>query len=613
MKTLKRILPLMLAVFIVCFACQNEDGIPSNSPGSVQFSLGELNSGSRGAAAQESELTDARALVVTVKDDQGNIIYDQEQIEVFNFSGTMVGAPLSLNPGHYQLTEFLVLDEQGAVIFATPIEGSAYDHLVNDPLPIDFAVTTDETTTVVPEVISTEEFTPDDFGYVSFRFTLVEHFNFLIAAFAFDDVSQTIQLTTATLTVFDQASGNQLYTTELGANTNSIAIRDGFDYRLLIEKSGYQSVEINYANSELKAFAVIPMEVILQLNNSAPSMSFINSGQAFSVELGTSVNTGDLDGDGDLDLFITRTNGHPTEVLLNDGSGNYSNGDNLGTLNVIDAALGDLDGDGDLDAFMVQWSEQPNLVWFNDGNGNFTDSGQTLGNSATSRVELADLDNDGDLDAIVVDYYNLPILINDGTGIFTEVGMITGSMAANDISIGDLNGDGSLNVFVANSNPTSGLADLVYLNDGNANFTNSGQSLGNDRSMRVHLADLDGDSDLDALIGGHDQGSTVWLNNGSGMFNNSGQSLSSLRVTEIILKDFDLDGDIDVFTVSENNQPHILYWNDGAGNLTNSGISFGNFSSGSTTSGDFDGDGDLDLFVTNGNFVSDILWLGEQN
>ncbi len=42
MKTLKRILPLMLAVFIVCFACQNGDEIPSNLPGSVQFSFENL-------------------------------------------------------------------------------------------------------------------------------------------------------------------------------------------------------------------------------------------------------------------------------------------------------------------------------------------------------------------------------------------------------------------------------------------------------------------------------------------------------------------------------------------------------------------------------------------
>jgi hypothetical protein len=432
-----------------------------------------------------------------------------------------------------------------------------------------------------------------------------------MAVFSFDYVGQSLELATSNLTVFDQASGNQLYTSVLSANTNSIAIRDGYDYRLLIEKSGYVSVEINYTNSELKAFANLPLEVVLQLNNAAPSTSFSNSGQSFSVELGTSVNSGDLDGDGDLDLFIARTNGHPTEILINDGSGNYSSGDNLGNLVLTDVALGDLDGDGDLDVFMAQWNELPNLVWFNDGNGDFTDSGQTLGNVATSRVELADLDNDGDLDAIVVDYYNLPILINDGSGVFTQIGQITGSMEAQDISIGDLNGDGNLDVFVANSYPTSGLADLVYFNDGNANFTNSGQSLGNDRSLRVQLADIDGDSDMDAIIGGHDQGTTVWLNNGSGSFTNSGQTLASLRVKEIVVRDF--DGDLDVFTVSDNNQAQILYWNDGSGSLTNSGIAFGNFSSGSATSGDFDGDGDLDLFVTNGNFVSDILWLGGQN
>jgi len=65
-------------------------------------------------------------------------------------------------------------------------------------------------------------------------------------------------------------------------------------------------------------------------------------------------------------------------------------------------ALGDLDGDGDLDAFVANYG-QANKVWVNNGDGNFT-AGQGLGSAYSYGVALGDLDGDGDLDAFVTNY-----------------------------------------------------------------------------------------------------------------------------------------------------------------------------------------------------------------
>ena len=42
-----------------------------------------------------------------------------------------------------------------------------------------------------------------------------------------------------------------------------------------------------------------------------------------------------------------------------------------------------------------------NKIWLNDGHGVFTDSEQSLGDSATFTVALGDLDGDGDLDVFL--------------------------------------------------------------------------------------------------------------------------------------------------------------------------------------------------------------------
>ncbi len=144
---------------------------------------------------------------------------------------------------------------------------------------------------------------------------------------------------------------------------------------------------------------------------------FIDSGQSLGSLSSYGVALGDLDGDGDLDAFVANSGiyGDQNKVWLNDGTGTFTDsGQSLGNTHSADVALGDLDGDGDLDAFVTNWSD-PNKVWLNDGTGDFTDSGQSLGSSDSWGVALGDLDGDGDLDAFVANSYGEPnkVWLND--------------------------------------------------------------------------------------------------------------------------------------------------------------------------------------------------------
>lgn len=296
------------------------------------------------------------------------------------------------------------------------------------------------------------------------------------------------------------------------------------------------------------------------------SGNFTDSGQSLGTSDSSEVALGDIDGDGDLDAFISNANyglstAAPDEIWLNDGSGNFSFDQSFGNSGSTDVELGDIDGDGDLDAFVTNTDPLgagADRIWLNDGSGNFV-GGQSLGSSDSSAVSLGDLDGDGDLDAFVSNAtFNVSlsgvtvsgganqIWINSGSGNFSS-GQTLGNGTSTDVSLGDIDGDGDLDAFVANYS-----ANRVWLNDGSANFTDSGQSLGSNNSASVDLADLDGDGDLDAFVtNGGSQPNRVWLNDGSGNFTDSGQSLGSSQGLDASLGDLNGDGDLDAFVAND--------------------------------------------------------------
>ncbi|RZK25162.1 MAG: hypothetical protein EOO63_16415, partial [Hymenobacter sp.] len=166
--------------------------------------------------------------------------------------------------------------------------------------------------------------------------------------------------------------------------------------------------------------------------------------------------TGDLDGDGDLDIVSANTTG-VLSVQSNDGTGTFAaRADMVMTYTPRALNLGDVDGDGDLDVVVTGSSTQLSYctVFTNDGQATFT-AQATLGvGLASTTVGLADLDGDSDLDLVLSEenYRAVTMYPNNGTGTF-GTGSAVKSLATFGTSViaGDIDNDGDLDLLAFNT------------------------------------------------------------------------------------------------------------------------------------------------------------------
>ena len=122
--------------------------------------------------------------------------------------------------------------------------------------------------------------------------------------------------------------------------------------------------------------------------------NFADSGQALGNTFTSDVKLADLDNDGDLDVLVNHTpyqDGY-LEVLLNQGGvqsgieGEFNTSGQEFSSESFGVDIGDLDGDGDLDLFVTHRNNLPNKIWFNAGGYQVGYSG--LSSIVVSRLEV---------------------------------------------------------------------------------------------------------------------------------------------------------------------------------------------------------------------------------
>lgn len=337
---------------------------------------------------------------------------------------------------------------------------------------------------------------------------------------------------------------------------------------------------------------------------------------------GLGVAAADFDNDGDIDLYVN--NYGPNVFYRNNGDGTFTDitsAAGVRTNPTVGAGVCflDLEGDGDLDLYVANYvvfdpdhhpertthgypvypspmnfAPEPDVLFRNDGDGTFTDVSKASGVAAWSGTGMgmvaADYDCDGDTDIFVLNDVAANFFFeNDGRGRFTEVGLRNGTafnfdgraLGSMGVDCGDYDNDGLMD-FVMTSYASELLALYRNLGDGLLEDVTvlSGAGAGTLPHVKwgVGLVDFDNDADRDLFVAcGHLQDNVelfdtttaykvrnVLLNNlGTGMFADvSDRSGDGLKVQEssrgAAFDDLDNDGDVDAVVLNSRSLPTVL-------------------------------------------------------
>ena len=260
---------------------------------------------------------------------------------------------------------------------------------------------------------------------------------------------------------------------------------------------------------------------------------------------------GDLDGDGDLDLVVAGSTWEDA-VLNNDGAGRFTV--DRYPAGVVDVRLVDLDGDGDLDISGVGGGggvQGTATVQRNDGTGTFAPAERFVTGNNPLALDVADLQRDGRRDLLVA-------AADIGTGV-THLQRADGAFAsppggqlfapAVDVATADIDGDNDVDVAAAvRGDFTTGDSIRLLANNGTGGL-GGGSTLaaGGVKPRSLAFGDLDNDGDLDLswLTGDVDTVVVTALNSGDGTFQPGSMHGVATCSDHLNLGDVDGDGDLD--------------------------------------------------------------------
>ncbi len=252
-------------------------------------------------------------------------------------------------------------------------------------------------------------------------------------------------------------------------------------------------------------------------NNQNNTFSDINAGLQGLVY--SSLNWGDYDNDGDVDLLISgKYSSNPviarTLIYQNNGDDTFTEVEpDIPAVWRGKATWGDINNDGYLDIALSGFGSTNNYItemYVNNGDGTFNTHNANLTKLAFTEQHFVDYDNDGDFDFWISGRNstgtNMVILYNNSLGNFSVSSASFAALWNASATWGDYDADGRPDLIYMGLNNTSDPTSYYYQNNGVNDFSVAEWGLSGTAEGDNAWLDFDNDNKLDFFISGSSSG-----------------------------------------------------------------------------------------------------------
>lgn len=261
---------------------------------------------------------------------------------------------------------------------------------------------------------------------------------------------------------------------------------------------------------------------------------------------------------------------------------------------------GDFNGDGNVDVVVALDGADVIDVRFGDGYGAFKDNTGFATGAFPRALAVASLDplNDAHEDIVVANRNSddVTILLGDGDGGF-EASQVGVGVQPSDVVVADFDEDGNPDIAVSNGGDSS---VTILFGDGAGGFGGPLTFSVGDNPFAMAVGDFDGDFHLDLITANRDSDDcSLLLGNGNGTFQAAMTHPAGTDPSDIVVGHFDVGPTLDVAVANGgSNDVTVLLGNGFGGFGAPSTFMAGDFPNG-LAAGDVDGNTTEDLVVAN--------------